>query len=41
LLPIEGDEVYNGAARRFEEVRLFKSQRPGSLYSAGSDRGEP
>lgn len=40
LLPIEGDEIYNGASRRVEEIREFISQRPGSLYSAGSDRGE-
>lgn len=40
LLPTEGDELYRGAERRVEEIRLFKSQRPGSLYSAGSDKGE-
>lgn len=40
LLPIEGDEVFKGAERQFEEIREFNAKRPGSIYSAGSDKGE-
>ena len=39
-LPIEGDEIYNGAMRRVEEIRQFTSQRPRSLYSNSSEKGE-
>ncbi|KAL8293687.1 hypothetical protein RQP46_000388 [Phenoliferia psychrophenolica] len=39
-LPIEGDEIYNGAQRRVEEIRQFTSQRPRSLYSSSSEKGE-
>ncbi|SCV72227.1 BQ2448_4921 [Microbotryum intermedium] len=40
LLPIEGDEIFKGAQRQLEEIREFKPNRPGSLYSAGSEKGE-
>lgn len=39
-LPIEGDEIYNGAQRRVEEIRQFTSNRPRSLYSSSSEKGE-
>ncbi|KAK4703060.1 inositol-hexakisphosphate/diphosphoinositol-pentakisphosphate 1-kinase, partial [Phenoliferia sp. Uapishka_3] len=39
-LPIEGDEIFNGAQRRVEEIRQFTSQRPKSLYSSSSEKGD-
>ncbi|KAI5479902.1 inositol hexakisphosphate and diphosphoinositol-pentakisphosphate kinase [Pseudohyphozyma bogoriensis] len=39
-LPLEGEEVYNGAQRRLQEIRQFTSHRPRSLYSGSSDKGE-
>ncbi|GJN90598.1 hypothetical protein Rhopal_003610-T1 [Rhodotorula paludigena] len=41
FIPIEGDEIFLNAERRMEEIREFSTQRrPGSIYSAGSDRGD-
>lgn len=40
FLPVEGDEVFRGQASRMEEIRSFQVHRPGSVYSAGSDKGE-
>ena len=44
FLPLEGDEVYKGANRTFEEIRRFKrdlgTNRPGSLYSGASEKGD-
>ncbi|KAM0753385.1 hypothetical protein T439DRAFT_324023 [Meredithblackwellia eburnea MCA 4105] len=39
-IPTEGDEIFNGAQRRLEEIRQFTSNRPRSLYSSSSDKGE-
>lgn len=37
LLPVEGDELFKGMESTLEEIREFKSKRPGSIHSAASE----
>ncbi|GAA6053816.1 hypothetical protein JCM3770_003050 [Rhodotorula araucariae] len=41
FLPVEGDELFHGARPQLEQIREFTVyNRPGSVYSAGSERGD-
>lgn len=41
FLPVEGDELFHGTRPQLEQIREFTVyNRPGSVYSAASERGD-